>query len=144
MLQIPINGTVHSREIAVIPIMTDPIDEGYFSTGAAWSSVFARPSYQNSTLEHYLATNAPDPTRFLYHPKNRAYPDLAMNGYNTVVYSDGEPIADTRSSTPTAIIASMVNRINDKRLTAGKCTLGFLNPLLYKNPHAFNDVSYVI
>ncbi|KAJ3473733.1 hypothetical protein NLG97_g10160 [Lecanicillium saksenae] len=41
----------------------------------------------------------------------------------------------------TPIVASMITLINEDRLAAGKSTLGFINPALYKNPSMFNDVT---
>ena len=37
--------------------------------------------------------------------------------------------------------ASVVARLNELRFAAGKPALGFLNPLFYQNPAAFNDVT---
>ena len=45
----------------------------------------------------------------------------------------------TSASAP--IFASLVNRINELRLNAGKGALGFLNPALYSNPGMFNDIT---
>ncbi|KAJ6580465.1 hypothetical protein DFH09DRAFT_912663, partial [Mycena vulgaris] len=36
--------------------------------------------------------------------------------------------------------ASMVAMLNNERVAMGKPGLGFLNPLLYANPGAFNDM----
>ncbi len=45
----------------------------------------------------------------------------------------------TSASAP--IFASLINRINEQRLNAGKGTLGFLNPALYANPSMLNDIT---
>ena len=37
--------------------------------------------------------------------------------------------------------AGIVSLLNDLRLQAGKPTLGFLNPFIYQNAEAFNDVN---
>jgi tripeptidyl-peptidase-1 len=42
------------------------------------------------------------------------------------------------SSAP--IFASIITLINQQRIKAKKSTVGFLNPVLYKNPDAFNDI----
>ena len=39
------------------------------------------------------------------------------------------------------IFASMIALINDKLISKGEQTLGFLNPWLYANPQAFNDIT---
>jgi tripeptidyl-peptidase-1 len=41
----------------------------------------------------------------------------------------------------TPIFASVINRIIEERIAAGKGPLGFLNPVLYKNPQILNDVT---
>lgn len=47
-------------------------------------------------------------------------------------------VSGTSASTP--VVAGIFALVNDKRLAAGKPTLGFLNPFIYKNPQAFNDI----
>jgi tripeptidyl-peptidase I len=46
----------------------------------------------------------------------------------------------TSASTP--IFASVVNRLNEERLYAGKSPIGFLNPSLYANPSMLNNIKY--
>lgn len=38
-------------------------------------------------------------------------------------------------------MASVVALLNAARLSLGKSTLGFLNPLIYQNPKAWNDIT---
>ena len=45
----------------------------------------------------------------------------------------------TSASAP--IFASVINLINERRIAAGKGPVGFLNPVLYRHPEAFTDVS---
>ena len=52
---------------------------------------------------------------------------------------DLENVGGTSMSAP--IFASIINLINEQRLTAGKSTVGFLNPTLYSNPQAFTDIT---
>ena len=44
----------------------------------------------------------------------------------------------TSASAP--IFASIVNRLNEERILAGKGPMGFLNPTLYSHPEMFNDI----
>ena len=39
------------------------------------------------------------------------------------------------------VVAGLVSLINDRRIAAGKSTLGFLNPFLYANAAALNDIT---
>lgn len=48
-------------------------------------------------------------------------------------------IGGTSASNP--IFASVIALVNDNRLSKGKKTLGFLNPLLYANPDMFTDIT---
>jgi len=79
-----------------------------------------------------------------YNQSGRGYPDVSVVGLNILLYVGGQPafVGGTSASAP--IFASIVNLINEKRLAAGKSTLGFINPTLYKNPQAFTDVSYLV
>lgn len=117
-----------------------------FWSGGGFSNYWPTPDYQESTLRSYF-TNSPPPygntvygTPF-YNSSGRGYPDVAALGQNILLYTNGEPafVGGTSASAP--IFASIINLINEKRLAAGKSTLGFLNPTLYQNPGAFNDVS---
>jgi tripeptidyl-peptidase-1 len=72
----------------------------------------------------------------------RAYPDVsAQSDYFQVVLggrTTGE--AGTSASCPT--VASIISLLNDYRLSIGKSSLGFLNPLIYGNlPTGFNDIT---
>jgi tripeptidyl-peptidase-1 len=79
-----------------------------------------------------------------YNQSGRGYPDVSAVGLNVLLYTDGQPkfVGGTSASAP--IFASIITLINEKRLAAGKSTVGFINPTLYKNPHAFTDVSYLL
>merc|ERR1712048_688888 len=71
----------------------------------------------------------------------RAYPDIAAQATNFVVVA-GVPtpgVAGTSCASPTA--AGVFSLLNDLRLQQGKSTLGFLNPFIYENAAAFNDIT---
>lgn len=48
-------------------------------------------------------------------------------------------IGGTSASSPT--FASIVTRINEERIAAGKSTVGFVNPVLYANPGVLHDIT---
>ena len=50
-----------------------------------------------------------------------------------------ESVGGTSASSP--MFAGLVSLLNEARLQAGKPRMGFLNPFLYQNPDAFNDVT---
>ena len=45
----------------------------------------------------------------------------------------------TSASAP--LFAGIVTLLNEERLSAGKKTIGFLNPTIYKHPEMFNDIT---
>ena len=47
-------------------------------------------------------------------------------------------VQGTSASAPT--VAGIISMLNERRLQKNKPTMGFLNPFLYKNPQALNDV----
>jgi tripeptidyl-peptidase-1 len=47
-------------------------------------------------------------------------------------------VSGTSASTPS--VAGIFALLNDARMSAGKSPLGFLNPFIYKNMDAFNDI----
>ena len=85
------------------------------------------------------APGLPPPTFF---PKEgRAVPDVSAlgEGYQTVVNGGVEAVGGTSAATPA--FAAMVSLLNEARAKQGKPPMGFLNPFLYQNPQAFNDIT---
>lgn len=66
----------------------------------------------------------------IYNKDGRGYPDVSSVGDNIVIFNKGAPtlIGGTSASAP--IFASILNRINEERIAAGKSTVGFVNPTL--------------
>ncbi len=113
-------------------------------SGGGFSNVFAKPSYQSSAVASYFAWHKPSFTATQYNNSGcvRGYPDVAANGANYVVAIDGslELVYGTSASAP--VFASMITLINEQRIKAGKSTVGFINPTIYKNGlTAFNDIT---
>jgi len=112
-----------------------------FYSGGGFSNIFPRPSYQDAQVEHYLKTYAPKYNASVYNHKGRGFPDVAAMGLNvTTVYLNRTlGVGGTSASAP--IFASLLNLINEERLRVNKTTVGFVNPVLYKHPDAFNDIT---
>ncbi|KZP17323.1 subtilisin-like protein, partial [Athelia psychrophila] len=118
---------------------------GVPETGAAlsaggFSNYFGTASWQADDVAGYLKTLGTEYSG-KYNKTGRAYPDVAAQGEKVQVYVDGkvEPVAGTSCASP--IFTSVIALINDQLLNAGKSPLGFLNPWLYANPGAFNDIT---
>ena len=83
------------------------------------------------------------PARF-WNNTGRGYPDVSALGgehtpYCVVTGGRAEGVAGTSASCP--VFAAVVAKLNAIRLKAKKPALGFLNPFIYQNPQAFNDVT---
>ena len=118
----------------------EPFNQFFFSSGGGFSNVFARPSYQASAVSAFLQTgNLPPAQNF--NSTGRAFPDVAANGWNITVFVGGREGLEAGTSASAPIFASIVNRLNGERISAGKKPVGFLNPTFYKNPGAFNDIT---
>jgi tripeptidyl-peptidase-1 len=79
-----------------------------------------------------------------YNDTGRGYPDVAALGGQKAPYCitcGGRFVGVAGTSASTPVVGGIVAKLNGLRLAKGKKALGFLNPLLYANPHAFNDVT---
>ncbi|KAF9522419.1 peptidase S8/S53 domain-containing protein [Crepidotus variabilis] len=109
-------------------------------SGGGFSRYFARPSYQNTDVSTFL-TGLGTKYSGLYNASGRAYPDVAAQGqgFQVVIGGSTNSVGGTSASSPT--IAGVFALLNDYRLSTGKTTLGFLNPLIYSTAKSgFNDI----
>ncbi|KAK7000264.1 peptidase S8/S53 domain-containing protein [Favolaschia claudopus] len=110
-------------------------------SGGGFSNIFPTPSYQQSAVAKFLKvlpSNFPGNGKF--NQTSRAYPDLSIQGQNFLINWIGEVGAVGGTSASSPAVAAIVSLINDELLAAGKPVLGFLNPFIYANPSAFNDI----
>ncbi|KIL00881.1 hypothetical protein PAXRUDRAFT_29503 [Paxillus rubicundulus Ve08.2h10] len=108
------NSTVYEPEVA---------SEEVISSGGGFSNYFAMPEYQKKA--------------------SRAYPDISANGANHVVAVDGQFELACGTSCSSLVSGGIFTMINDARLSAGKSTIGFINPTIYSASFAglFNDIT---
>lgn len=112
-------------------------------SGGGFSDLFAVPSYQNKTVLDYLGS-ALLPPRSAWNSTgtSRAYPDVAAQSEKFTITCNGfgiSGVSGTSAAAPT--FAAIVSLLASRRLAAGKDPrLGLLNPLLYANPDALNDL----
>ncbi|THH32219.1 hypothetical protein EUX98_g1971 [Antrodiella citrinella] len=110
-----------------------------FSLGG-FSNVFTQLSYQASAVSAYLSalgnTNSGKFTK-----TGRAYPDMSAIGDGVEIVLSGKTTSVSGTSCSSPIFASLISLINDRLIAEGKSPLGFLNPFLYANPQAFNDIT---
>ncbi|KAF9070712.1 peptidase S8/S53 domain-containing protein [Rhodocollybia butyracea] len=112
-----------------------------FSAGG-FSRLFAQPSYQSYAVSRFLTAlnSSSTPYTGLYNASGRAYPDVSAQGEGFQVVIGGQvgSVGGTSCSSPT--VAGIIALLNDYKLATNGTTLGFLNPLLYANAAAFNDI----
>jgi tripeptidyl-peptidase-1 len=108
-------------------------------SSGGFSNYFATPAWQKESVQDYLKQpSIPDASKG-YNVSGRGFPDIAAQATNFCVTPFGCGVAGTSCASPTA--AGVFGLLNDLRLQDGKSTLGFLNPLLYQNAAAFNDIT---
>lgn len=111
-------------------------------SSGGFSNYWPMPEYQKEAVEAYLEQKGLPPASQGYNTSGRAYPDIAAQASNFIVYAGGVPVPDvqgTSCAAPTA--AGIFSLLNDLRLQRGQSTLGFLNPLIYQHASAFNDIT---
>jgi len=116
-----------------------------FGSGGGFSTLFdqTHAKWQAAAVAKYVAKGSKlkkFPPNGSFAPLGRATPDVSALGEGFQVYVDGssQPVGGTSASAPT--FAGIVSLLNEARLKAGKKHMGFLNPFLYANPDAFNDI----
>lgn len=137
--QLPKNGTVHGGEVAFRHISAD----GHVSSsGGGFSNVFSAPSWQVGATRRYLERQGDRLAHLAgrYNAQGRGIPDVSANAANYVIALNETllTVMGTSASAPT--FASVVAKINHGRLSAGKKSVGFLNPVLYALPNMLHDV----
>jgi len=110
-------------------------------SGGGFSNVFAAPTYQSAALKTYFSEYPPPYGSDQYNTsRSRGFPDIAANGANYAIAVDGiwKLVFGTSASAP--VVGSILTLINAARLDIGKSPIGFINPVLYRNPDMFNDI----
>ncbi|KIH90964.1 tripeptidyl-peptidase I [Sporothrix brasiliensis 5110] len=110
-----------------------------FSSGG-FSSLHPRPPYQDTAVSTYLQSIGDTYAPF-FNASNRGFPDVAAQGNNFLIFDKGRSaqLAGTSASAP--VVAGVVALLNAARRSKGLSPLGFLNPWLYNNTAAWNDIT---
>ncbi|KAJ4422716.1 hypothetical protein N0V82_002613 [Gnomoniopsis sp. IMI 355080] len=114
-----------------------------FGSGGGFSNVFELPSWQAEAVQAFNAKYAPNYGPNVYNDSGvaRGFPDVAAIGLNVATVFNGSTLGVGGTSASTPIFAGIVTLLNEARIAAGKGPIGFLNPTLYANPDAFNDIT---
>ncbi|RMJ15684.1 hypothetical protein CDV36_004623 [Fusarium kuroshium] len=116
-------------------------------SSGGFSKYFARPSYQNQAVKTYMKTVS-DKTKKYYAPytnwNGRGFPDVSGHSVSPdyeVIYA-GKQGRSGGTSAAAPVWAGIVGLLNDARFRAGKGSLGWLNPLIYKyGPKVLTDIT---
>lgn len=120
-------------------------EKAWTDGGGGFSDHFDIPDFQSDVVAKYKADPSANlPPQQMWNNTGRGYPDVAAlggegNPYCVQVDGMTQGVAGTSASCP--VTASIFAKLNGIRLAAGKPALGFLNPFIYQNPQAFNDVT---
>jgi tripeptidyl-peptidase I len=113
------------------------------SSGGGFSNVFAAPGHQKGAISqyHHEAAGLFRNTSHKFNIQGRGIPDISLLGksYLAAINRVFQTIHGTSAAAPT--MASLIALINDTRLHEGKGIVGFINPVLYANPSAMNDIT---
>lgn len=122
-------------------------EKAWYGSGGGFSYKFGRPSYQAAAVSSYLAKAKAAgmlPAKpSAWNSTGRGFPDVAalggvQNKY-CIVAKRNTGAAGTSAATP--VLATTFAKLNVLRAAKGKPPLGFVNPLLYRHPEAFHDVT---
>jgi tripeptidyl-peptidase-1 len=138
----PFITTVGGTDFAVASTIGD--EKAWLDGGGGFSNTFGIPEYQRDAVENYIKNAQGLPAQTYWNATGRGYPDVAalageQNPYCIGVGSILQGIAGTSAASPTA--AAIFALLNEERLSKGGKPLGFLNPWIYQNADAFNDVT---
>ena len=123
-----------------------------FTSGGGFSNIYPTPDYQQAAVSDYFGSNNPGYKSYgindtlganggIYNNQGRGYPDVAAVGDNIATFVSGQFFNSGGTSASAPIFASIINLINEERIAAGKGPVGFINPTLYANPNAMNDIT---
>jgi tripeptidyl-peptidase-1 len=110
----------------------------FFSSGG-FSDYWKRPSYQDDAVKAYFH-HLGEKNKPYFNRHGRGFPDVSAQGVGYRVYDKGVLKGYQGTSCSAPAFGGIVALLNDARLRSKKPSLGFLNPLLYSNPDALNDV----
>ncbi|CAK5272371.1 unnamed protein product [Mycena citricolor] len=112
-----------------------------FSSGG-FSNYFPVPSFQKTDVSGYLSAIGTQ-YRGKFNATGRGFPDIALQGVNFVIASNGQEGTVDGTSCSSPSLASIIALVNDQLVAAGKPTMGYLNPFIYSaaGRAALNDVT---
>eukprot|EP00947_MAST-08B_sp_MAST-8B-sp1_P005157 g5157.t1 len=112
-------------------LQSNSTEIGWSFSGGGFSSVAARPAYQDDAVKGYVAkTKLPPASHF--NSSGRVTPDVSALSTNFRLLSLGSYGCLSGTSAATPVFAGMISLLNDELVSQGKPTVGFINPALYQ------------
>ena len=118
------------------------------STETAWdgsaggfSDRWPIPQWQAPAVSGYKTGGTKLPAANRYNDTGRGFPDVSAQATDFTVVNGGFAIGVGGTSAACPTFSGIISLLNDARIAAGKPVLGFLNPFLYQNAAAFNDIT---
>lgn len=109
-----------------------------FSSGG-FSIYHAQPAYQQDAVSEYLSELG-DTNKGFFNASGRGIPDVAAQGQGFSVIDKGRLVQVSGTSASSPVFAGVVALLNAARASNGEPPLGFLNPWLYNNSAALQDI----
>ena len=110
-------------------------------SGGGFSNYFPTADFQKDAVSAYLSAIG-DKNQGLYNASGRGYPDVAAFGADFYIVADNSTYGVSGTSCSYPVFASVVSLVNDQLISAGKSSLGWLNPWLYSTASsAFTDIT---
>ncbi|KAK0113865.1 hypothetical protein ONS95_014107 [Cadophora gregata] len=148
--QLAPHGSVHDPEVVMQDDLGGNVPD--FSSAGGFSNYFPRPTYQDGHVQTYfhrahltypyyseLNVNV-NKTAGIYNRIGRAFPDVSANGARFPSYLNGKLRYYYGASLSAPLFAAVLTLLNQERATAGKGSIGFINPVLYRHADVLNDV----
>ncbi|CZR58662.1 related to serine protease [Phialocephala subalpina] len=125
-----------------------------FSSAGGFANYFPVPDYQKSAVASYFEYHDPGLPYYtinadasnigegggLYNRVGRGFPDVSANGAEFRAYNNQTLYHFYGTSLAAPIWGSIITLINEERTLIGKGPVGFINPTLYANAWALNDI----
>ncbi|EIM89476.1 family S53 protease [Stereum hirsutum FP-91666 SS1] len=110
-------------------------------SGGGFSTYFAVPSFQSDMVSSWQENFGSRTYNGLYNSTGRGFPDVSAQAINFYIQWTGGWYTVNGTSASTPSVASVFAMLDDELVAAGQPPLGWLNPLIYANPQAFNDIT---
>jgi len=128
-------GGVFNGELRDSALQVDSLTTG----GFAASALNKAATWQHAAIASFMATSGLRPSSI--DPTQRAVPDLSAYDDMISIVRNGADSSASGTSAAAPMVAGMLADINAALLAAHNTSLGFANPFLYANAHAFLDIT---